>query len=160
MIAHRRDNDRVIATFSSPIGSITFTWQGENVVAVQLNSKNKPLTSLALQAKEAKNSLECYFKDPRQLLRLPYQLTGTAFQKKVWKHLQTIPVGKTQSYGDIAKALNSSARAVGNACRANPLPLIIPCHRVVSKAGLGGFSGQTTGKMLEIKQWLLDHEKL
>jgi methylated-DNA-[protein]-cysteine S-methyltransferase len=70
-----------------------------------------------------------------------------------------IPPGRTRSYGDIAAELGSSARAVGNACRANPIPLFIPCHRVVAKHGLGGFGGQTRGRLPEIKAWLLRHEQ-
>ncbi|MGD8812578.1 MAG: methylated-DNA--[protein]-cysteine S-methyltransferase, partial [Thioalkalispiraceae bacterium] len=83
---------------------------------------------------------------------------GTSFQQKVWKTMLNIPPGKVMSYGEIAKKLNSSPRAVGNACRANPLPLLVPCHRVVSQAGLGGYGGETSGKRLAIKRWLLSHE--
>lgn len=84
---------------------------------------------------------------------------GTPFQQRVWQYLQTIPLGTTQSYGQIAKALSSSARAVGNACRANPFLLVVPCHRVVKKSGIGGFAGQLDGEAVAIKQWLLEHEK-
>ena len=84
---------------------------------------------------------------------------GTPFQRKVWRHLQTIPMGTTQSYGEVANALNSSARAVGNACRANPFLLVVPCHRVVKKTGIGGFGGKIDGEAVAIKQWLLAHER-
>ena len=84
---------------------------------------------------------------------------GTSFQRKVWRYLQTIPMGTTQSYGEVAKALNSSARAVGNACRANPFLLVVPCHRVVKKTGIGGFGGKIDGDAVAIKQRLLAHEK-
>jgi methylated-DNA-[protein]-cysteine S-methyltransferase len=84
---------------------------------------------------------------------------GTPFQRKVWRYLQTIPMGTTQSYGEVAKALNSSARAVGNACRANPFLLVVPCHRVVKKTGIGGFGGKIDGEAVAIKQGLLAHEK-
>ena len=84
---------------------------------------------------------------------------GTAYQRKVWRYLQTIPLGTTQSYGEVAKALNSSARAVGNACRANPFLLVVPCHRVVKMSGIGGFGGKIDGEAVAIKQWLLAHEK-
>ena len=62
------------------------------------------------------------------------------------------------TYGEMAKKLDSSPRAVGNACRANPLPIIIPCHRVVSQSGIGGYGGHTEGEVLAIKEWLLHHE--
>ena len=83
---------------------------------------------------------------------------GTEFQRRVWHYLQTIPVGETQSYGQIAKALSSSARAVGNACRANPYLLVVPCHRVIAKSGIGGFAGDNDGHAVAIKRWLLEHE--
>lgn len=83
---------------------------------------------------------------------------GTAFQQRVWQALQQIPAGETRRYGELASALNSSARAVANACRANPLPILIPCHRVVASNGLGGYMGHRDGEMVAIKQWLLHHE--
>ncbi len=87
------------------------------------------------------------------------QISGTAFQKKVLRELSLIPYGETVTYGEIAKKLNSSPRAVGNACRRNPIPLIIPCHRVVAANGLGGYDGDTAGGRLSIKRFLLQHEK-
>ena len=84
---------------------------------------------------------------------------GTIFQRKVWCYLQNIPMGTTQSYGTIAKVLNSSARAVGTACRQNPFLLIIPCHRVVKSMGISGFGGKVDGEAVAIKRWLLAHEK-
>ena len=85
-------------------------------------------------------------------------MQGTPFQKKVWLALQKIPAGQVMTYGELAKQLKTSARAVGNACRANPMPLVIPCHRVVAKSGLGGFSGSQEGAPIKIKKWLLEHE--
>lgn len=84
---------------------------------------------------------------------------GTPYQRKVWRYLQTIPMGSTQTYGEVATALNSSARAVGNACRANPFLLIVPCHRVVKRTNIGGFGGKINGEAIAIKQWLLAHER-
>ena len=83
---------------------------------------------------------------------------GTPFQKAVWAALLRIPQGETRSYQALAKQLKTSPRAVGNACRANPLALIVPCHRVLAKSGLGGFCGKKAGKYLKIKTWLLAHE--
>ena len=91
---------------------------------------------------------------------------GTEFQQKVWQALLEIPVGETQTYGFLANKLNTSARAVGNACRQNHFPVIVPCHRVVSASGIGGYAGDTLlnqqGQIhyMQIKQWLLSHEKL
>ena len=83
-------------------------------------------------------------------------LKGTPFQKKVWRALKKIPYGSVKTYGDVAKELNSSSRAVGQACRRNNIPLFIPCHRVVAAKGLGGFMGgyRHVGR----KRWLLQHE--
>ncbi len=86
------------------------------------------------------------------------QAQGTPFQRRVWRALQDIPPGQTRSYGELAARLGSGARAVGNACRRNPVPLIVPCHRVVGAHGPGGFSGQTGGAALQRKLWLLAHE--
>jgi O-6-methylguanine DNA methyltransferase len=81
---------------------------------------------------------------------------GTAFQQRVWRALSAIPFGETRSYGELARELGSAARAVGGACGANPIPIIIPCHRVLAaNRRLGGFSG---GDGLSSKQQLLAHE--
>lgn len=84
---------------------------------------------------------------------------GTEFQRRVWRQLMRIPAGSTMSYGELARQLDSGARAVANACRHNPIPLFVPCHRVVAANGIGGFMGETDGKPLQIKLWLLEHER-
>jgi methylated-DNA-[protein]-cysteine S-methyltransferase len=85
-------------------------------------------------------------------------LEATPFQKQVWQALLTIPCGSTLTYGELAKKLNSSPRAVGQACRANPLPFLIPCHRVVGAKNSGGYFGARKGKKIALKQWLLEQE--
>lgn len=104
------------------------------------------------------HELNLYFKNPNFRFTTHYQAHGTAFQQRVWNALVQLPSGKTITYGELAKQLKTGARAIGNACRANPVPFLIPCHRVLSKWGLGGFSGDQTGKKIAIKQWLLTHE--
>lgn len=99
-----------------------------------------------------------YFRDPSTTFDLPLALIGTRFQCKVWTLLRTIPAGTTRTYGDLARELGSAARAVGQACRANPCPIVVPCHRVVAARGLGGFAGETSGPGLSVKRWLLEHE--
>jgi len=84
--------------------------------------------------------------------------SATPFQQKVWNELKKIPPGKVVTYGELAKKLGTSARAVGNACRQNPIPVVIPCHRVVAASGIGGYAGDTGGDLLKIKSWLLQHE--
>ena len=109
-------------------------------------------------AKEVVNQIKQYFKQPNFEFDLPICLHGTDHQQRVWRALQKIPTGKPLKYGQLAHQLHSSARAVGNACRRNPIPIVVPCHRVVAKNGIGGFGGQTQGDNIIIKQWLLKHE--
>ena len=77
----------------------------------------------------------------------------------VWRAMLQIPSGQTRTYGEVAQSIKSAPRAIGGACGANPVPIIIPCHRVVSKTGMGGFMGATEGDPLKIKAWLLAHER-
>jgi methylated-DNA-[protein]-cysteine S-methyltransferase len=100
-----------------------------------------------------------YFKSPDIQFTVPLNASGTTHQKKVWQAMLNIPRGETRSYGKLAAELESGAQAVGQACGANPIPIIIPCHRVVSKAGLGGFMRHASGASLDIKRWLLKHEQ-
>lgn len=104
--------------------------------------------------------LQAYLDDAGFTFDLPLQLAGTHHRLEVWEAMQRIPAGKTRSYGELAAELGSSARAVGGACGANPIPLIVPCHRVIAAhGGLGGFMGQKAeGFELTIKRWLLEHE--
>lgn len=102
--------------------------------------------------------LKQYFSQPEQVIDIPIAVKGTPFQKRVWQAISTIPTGKTVTYSDLAKMVNSGPRAVANACGANQVPLVIPCHRVVAKQGLGGFM-QGEDKGLAIKSWLLQHEQ-
>lgn len=108
--------------------------------------------------KLALQQLRDYFSQSTPFHGIALAPCGTAFQKTVWHELTKIPMGETRTYGDIAQRLNSSPRAVGNACRKNPVAIIIPCHRVVAANGLGGYAGQTQGSQLDIKRWLLKHE--
>lgn len=103
--------------------------------------------------------LEIYFDDAGYRFEAPLQLRGTKFQQRVWQTLRGIPSGRTRSYGEIAALTNSAPRAVGQACGANPIPIIIPCHRVLAANGMGGFMHCRDGGPLLIKQWLLRHER-
>jgi methylated-DNA-[protein]-cysteine S-methyltransferase len=108
---------------------------------------------------EAVRQLAAYFRDPTRPLDLPVRPAGTAFQRRVWQALARIPPGQTVTYGELARRLGTAARAVGQACRANPLPLLIPCHRVVSAHGPGGYAGALGGPWVAVKDWLLAHER-
>jgi methylated-DNA-[protein]-cysteine S-methyltransferase len=100
-----------------------------------------------------------YFENPDAQFTVPLKPAGTSHQQKVWQAMCYIPRGETRSYGELAAALKSGAQAVGQACGANPIPIIIPCHRVVAKSGLGGFMRHASGDALDIKRWLLAHEQ-
>lgn len=88
---------------------------------------------------------------------LPISLHGTEYQQRVWQAIASIPLGQTRTYGQLALQIGSGPRAVANACGANQLPLVIPCHRVVAQNGLGGFM-QSKPNGLQVKKWLLKHE--
>jgi methylated-DNA-[protein]-cysteine S-methyltransferase len=107
----------------------------------------------------ASASLQQYLANPRHNFRLPLLLKGTPFQQRVWQAIAAIPSGSTLTYSELAAKVDSGPRAVANACGANPIPVIIPCHRVVARTGLGGFMQGRERDSLSIKQWLLAHER-
>jgi methylated-DNA-[protein]-cysteine S-methyltransferase len=103
--------------------------------------------------------VERYLADGEFRFHLPLAPAGTAFQRRVWDSLSAIPVGESRTYGELARGLRTAPRAIGGACGANPIALVIPCHRVVGTHGsLGGFMGVTDGNPIAIKRWLLTHE--
>lgn len=117
-------------------------------------------TAAASLARETARQVHAWLKDPAFVFDLPLIECGTPFRKKVWAEISRIPCGETRSYGELAKAIGSAPRAVGGACGANPHPLIVPCHRVISASGgLGGFANNDQGFHLDIKRWLLAHER-
>jgi methylated-DNA-[protein]-cysteine S-methyltransferase len=123
-----------------------------------LDRRSSIFAAEATLAQEVQRQLLNYFQGQSTGFSLPLVLHGTEFQRRVWQALSRIERGAVRTYGEVARELNSSPRAVGNACRSNPVPLIIPCHRVVAASGIGGFAGATAGRRLEIKRWLLQHE--
>lgn len=111
------------------------------------------------RARRLADELDAYWRNPSHVFDLPYELAGTPFQLKVWRALAAIPPGHPSTYGTLAKQLDTAARAVGQACGANPLPILIPCHRVLAANGLGGFMHASAGMPLNVKTWLLAHER-
>ena len=109
-------------------------------------------------AERAARQLERYREDPDAKFDLPLLIEGTDFQRRLWDALCKIPRGRTLTYGELARKLGGEARAVGQACGDNKLPIVIPCHRVVAADGIGGFAHSTGGYLLEAKRWLLMHE--
>lgn len=111
------------------------------------------------RAQRLADELAAYWRDPAHQFDLPFEPHGTPFQLRVWQALIEITPGKPTTYGALSKQLGTAARAVGQACGANPLPILIPCHRVVSAQGLGGFMHAAKGAPLDFKNWLLQHER-
>lgn len=109
-------------------------------------------------AERAARQLERYRDDPDARFDLPLVIEGSPFQKSVWEAMCAIPRGRTRTYGELARELGGEARAVGQACGENRLPIVIPCHRVVAADGIGGFAHATGGYLIEAKRWLLLHE--
>ena len=138
----------------TPLGEVTISEDGGAIVALDWGrGRDQEATPLL---REARNQLQEYFDAKRLGFDLPLAPHGSDFQKRVWTALCAIPPGETRSYADIARAIGSAPRAVGGANGANPIPLFIPCHRVIAADGsLGGYSG---GDGPATKRYLLDHE--
>ena len=144
--------------YHAPFGPLDVSCDNEAVTSIHFlpeGDAGAPQSAFALQVAD---QLTQYFANPGFVFTLPIRLTGTAFQQQLWQSLRAIPVGEVRRYGELSAQLDSSARAVGGACRHNPVPLIVPCHRVVSTSGDGGFAGAVDGPLLNIKRWLLRHE--
>jgi methylated-DNA-[protein]-cysteine S-methyltransferase len=123
---------------------------------IEPRPEQAPSTPLAA---EAARQLHAYLNDPAFEFELPLRPAGTAFQRRVWAEIATIPPGKPRTYGHLARSLSNAPRAVGQACGANPYPVVVPCHRVVATGGgLGGFARERGGFLLDVKRWLLQHE--
>ena len=138
----------------TPLGEVTISEDGGAIVAIDWGrGRDQEATPLLCQARD---ELQEYFDGKRMSFDLPLAPQGSDFQKRVWAALCAIPPGETRSYADIARAIGSAPRAVGGANGANPIPLFIPCHRVIAADGsLGGYSG---GDGPATKRYLLDHE--
>ena len=138
----------------SPLGALTLTQEGDAVVALDWGwASDQQQTSLLGRARE---QLDAYFDGALTCFSLPLRpVGGTVYRRRIWSALAEIPFGQTRTYGDIARSTGGSARSVGQANRHNPLPILIPCHRVVAASHLGGFSMEGG---LDTKRFLLDLE--
>lgn len=147
------------ARYPAPFAVLGIRTAGERLAGIDyLPRWAAALAPLNRLAEEACRQIERYLDDPQFRFTLPFDYAGTPFQCRVWREIRRIPCGSTLTYLDIARRLGTAPRPVGGACGANRIPLIIPCHRVVSTAGLGGFMNAHSGSPLEIKIWLLRHE--
>ena len=151
--------DAYQAVIATPIGMIGIRMAGEAVSELDYLPADTPERAPTDVATETVvTQLQGYFHDPRALVTVALAPEGTVFQQRVWKALRAIPAGTVLSYGELAARLDTAARAIGGACRSNPIPILVPCHRVVARQGLGGYAGEVTGDPLNIKRWLLRHE--
>ncbi len=141
----------------SPIGDLTISSEDGVLVALDWGWARDQTSDELLE--RAKSQLEAYFDGKGETFDLPLSPAGTDFQQRVWTLMRAISYGKTMTYGEMAKALGSAARAVGMACGANPIPVIIPCHRVLAANGMGGYSGdggvETKVQLLRLEKVLL-----
>jgi len=147
------------AKLQTPFGALGIFCTDDALTGIEFlapDIKSQPPCSTF--AKKVCEQLSAYFTDPDFRFDLPLQPGGTGHQNKVWQAMCGIPRGQVQTYGDLAMQIGSAPRAVGQACGNNPLPIVIPCHRVVAKSGLGGFMHHSGGYALDIKRWLLVHE--
>ena len=147
------------AKLSAPFGMLGIRCDEDALIGIDfLAATDKPQRATSEFAKNVCEQLLRYFEDPDAQFSIPLKISASPHQQRVWQAMLNIPRGKTRSYGELAAGLHSSAQAVGQACGANPVPIVIPCHRVVSKTGLGGFMKHGHGASLDIKRWLLSHE--
>ena len=145
------------STLKNDLGFITITFSDEGLHTIHINNDNENVIFELSENNKYLTQLKEYFAGTRKQFDLPLVLIGTPFQTKVWEYIQHIPYGETQTYNEVAQGIchPKAQRAVGNALHTNPIPIVIPCHRVIrSDGGLGGF-----GLGIDVKQKLLDHER-
>jgi len=148
-------------SMQSPIGQLTIEEEDDRIVAIRWGNgrddsrggNGNPLLA------EAARQLAAYFDGTLAQFDLPLAPQGSPFEQRVWQAMLQIPYGETRSYGELAMAIDSAPRAVGRACGKNPIPVVIPCHRVLAKSGLGGYSGDgglaTKSRLLALEGALL-----
>ena len=160
MMTHVEPNNSYHAKFAAPFAVLGIRTEEDWLVGIDyLPLDTTLLAPRDTLAAEVCHQLQAYLTNSDFVFDLSLHINGTTHQRRVWQSIQTIPRGKTTNYAAIATQLNSSPRAVGGACGANNIPIIIPCHRVITKGGqLGGFMNARDGFPLDIKRWLLKHE--
>jgi methylated-DNA-[protein]-cysteine S-methyltransferase len=153
------DDQSYDAVVDSPIGRLGIRLHDGSLRKIEFLGDDVALQStVAPAAHRIVAEIRAYFETGQNANALDIDFEGTEFQCRVWKALGAIPAGQVTTYGALAQKLGTSARAVGNACRHNPVPILVPCHRVVARNGLGGFAGDRDGRLVDIKRRLLAHE--
>jgi methylated-DNA-[protein]-cysteine S-methyltransferase len=127
-------------SISSPVGDLVLIEEDGAITTIRWDEARGGNGSPLLA--EAARQLEAYFAGELKVFDLPLRPAGSAFERRVWAGMLDIPYGETRCYGDLAVATGSAARAVGRACGRNPIPVVIPCHRVLGKGWMGGYSGR------------------
>ena len=142
MFVKRSESEAPMPSLSipSPVGQLTIDEADGAIVAIRWSEASSGNGSPLLA--EAARQLAGYFDGKLSRFDLPLAPAGSPFEARVWSAMQAIPYGETRCYGDLAQAVGSAPRAVGRACGKNPIPIVIPCHRVLAKGGLGGYSGE------------------
>lgn len=147
------------ARLMTPFAVLGIVTEQESLTGIDfLPAETAALEPQNFLAREVCAQLQAYLADPQFRFELPLRPRGTPYQQKVWQALLKIPAGQSETYGALAKQLGSAPRAIGQACGANPIPVIIPCHRVLGNQDIGGFMNHSDGGPLLIKRWLLEHE--
>lgn len=154
------DHAQQQCTLQAPFGWLVLVLERGSVAAVDIAGRRPklPLCDRVPGARTIGREIERYLLDPGYQPAAPLLWTGTAFQRRVWRFLRRIPSGTVYTYGQVARELKTAPRAIGQACASNPLPVLVPCHRVVAGDGIGGYSAGPGQGGLPIKRWLLRHE--
>lgn len=148
------------AVIIAPFGKLGIRCSDTALTGIEFLSPDVPLQApTGPLAERCAEQLAHWLVNPDFRFDLPLEPRGTAHQGKVWQAMLAIPCGQVRTYGDLAAEIGSAPRAVGQACGSNPIPIVIPCHRVVGKVGLGGFMHRADDGALDIKSWLLRHEQ-
>jgi methylated-DNA-[protein]-cysteine S-methyltransferase len=158
-----RPNQTYQAIVAAPGFCLGVQCDSDEITGIDFLEPRPEIAATTPLAAEAVRQLKAYIADPGFAFGLPLRPAGTTFQRRVWEQISAIPTGQTHTYGEVAKNLKNAPRAVGQACGANPYPIVVPCHRVVATGGagdkkLGGFARERGGFLLDVKRWLLQHE--
>jgi len=148
------------ARMKTPFAVLGIRTEGDAVSGIEfLPRKERALTPTDRIAERTVRQLERYLDDPQFRFDLPLAPADTPFRQRFRDHLTHIPVGESRTYGELARMMHTAPRAIGGACGANAIAVVVPCHRVVgSRGALGGFMHATNDEPLAIKRWLLQHE--
>lgn len=144
-----------VSSFMTPAGRLEVAYDEHYIYRAVFTDTGENKTQGALGSLLAEQ-IDAYNNNPHHRFQLPLKPLGSPYQQQVWNALLVIPVGRTATYGELAATLQSSPRAIGQACKTNPLAVFIPCHRVVGKNNHGGYMGRA--EALPYKLALLQHE--